>query len=322
MEYGKITGIDKPVSKVVQGTMMLSKDREDWSRKLLDAVFETGINTFDAAHVYGGGDCDRVFGAWARDRGIRDQIVLMDKGAHHSKDRKRVTPYDITADLHDCLARLGFDSIDLFVMHRDDPDVPVGPIVEELNRHLSDGLIGGYGGSNWSHLRIQEANQYAEDHDLVGFAVSSPHFSLATQVDDPWGNSITITGKTGSEARAWYAKNQMPVMCWSSLCGGFFSERFTRENLDSFTENADTRCVRCYCVEENFQRLDRAKSLARDMGVTVPQIALGWVLQGQLNCFPLMAAWEPEQATDNAKAADLRLTERQVAWLNLEVDTL
>jgi aryl-alcohol dehydrogenase-like predicted oxidoreductase len=319
VKYGKVPGVKKPVSRLVQGIIMLAKLGEERSFELLDAVLGAGINTFDSAHVYGGGECDRIFGRWVRERGIRNEIVILDKGAHHNADRRRVTPFDVTADLHDCLARLGFDAIDLFLMHRDDPGVPVGPLVEVFNRHIEDGLIGSYGGSNWSHLRIHQADEYAEEHGLLPFAVSSPHFSLGEAFDDPWGNSISITGNVNEEARHWYQKRGMALFPWSSLCGGLFSLRFTRTNLESFDDPADRLCVRCYCREDNFRRLDRAKEMAAAKGATVPQIALAYLLNHELDCYPLMAAYTPEQAGENAGAVEIELSSDERAWLDLRI---
>jgi len=74
MLYGSVPGVDKPVSRIVQGTMMLSTKDLDASFALLDAVLEGGGNAFDTAHVYGGGDCERAFGRWIRDRGVREKV--------------------------------------------------------------------------------------------------------------------------------------------------------------------------------------------------------------------------------------------------------
>ncbi len=320
MQYGRIAGIDKDVSRVGQGAIMLGSANSDPEQdaKLLDAVYEAGINLFDSAFIYGGGNCDRAFGQWVHERGLRDKVVLMDKCSHHNRDRQRVTPYDITGELHDCLARLGFDYIDIFSFHRDDETQPVGPLVERMNQHIAEGKILAYGASNWTHLRIAEANAYASANGLKGFSVSSPHFSLAEGIEDPWGgNSVTITGADNQQARQWYLDCQMPLLPWSSLCGGFFSGRFTRENLDSFTDGADQRCVRCYCGEDNFRRLDRVAELAEKKGASLAQIALAWMIHGPLDCYPLTAAWTPAQAVDNAAAAEVELTEEEIAWLDL-----
>ena len=317
MRYGSIAEIDKQVSRVAQGTMMLRSDDLDKCFALLDAVYATGVNTFDAGHVYGGGDCDRVFGQWVRQRKLRDKIVLMDKCCHHNADRKRVTPFDLTSDLHDCLARLGFDHIDIFAFHRDDPSQPVGPLIERLNEHVKEGKIAAFGASNWTHDRIAQANEYADSRSLMGFSVASPHYSLGRLIEPPWPDCVSITGDENHDARQWFRSTQMAMVTWSGLCGGFFSGRFRRDNLDSFTEGADLNCIRCYCTEDNFDRLDRAEQLAAEKNATVAQIALAYLICGPLNCFPLMAAWTPEQAAENAAAADIELTPDEISWLDL-----
>lgn len=320
MIFGRIPGLDKPVSRVCQGTTMLSEEHMAWSYELLDAVFDAGINTFDSAHLYGGGVCDRVFGEWVRRRGVRDEIVLMDKGAHHDKERRRVTPSDIAADLNVCLERLGFDTIDIFTLHLDDESQSVGPIVEELNRHLAEGTIHAFGASNWHHERIREANAYAKANGLTGFCLSSPHYSLAEQIEEPWADSVSIAGQTGEGARAFYIREKFPVFPWSSLSGGFFSGRFTPENLASLSTPADRRCVRCYCSQGNFARLARARAIAEDRDVTVAQIALAWVLTDPLDCYPLTSAWTPEEARQNAAAVEIELSNAERDWLALERD--
>src|SRR4051812_14754926 len=141
MRYGTLPGIDKPISRLVQGTIMINSRDIDGSFRLLDDVFALGCTTFDTAHVYGSGDCERTLGRWVKERGLRDKVVVITKGAHPNADRKRVTPFDITSDLNDSLARLKVDKIDLYLLHRDDPSQPVGPIVETLNQHYKAGKI-------------------------------------------------------------------------------------------------------------------------------------------------------------------------------------
>ena len=140
MEYGSIPGIDKPVSRIVQGTVMLDEADPTASFALLDAAVEAGCTAFDTARHYGRGS-EAVFGRWVRDRGLRDRIMVLGKGAHHSPERRRVTPEDIAADLEESLRQFGFDQIDLYLLHRDDPSVPVGPIVEALDGHRRAGKI-------------------------------------------------------------------------------------------------------------------------------------------------------------------------------------
>ena len=120
-------------------------------------------------------------GRWLRARGRHDEVVILAKGAHHNDDRRRVTPFDITADLYDSLARLQTDHLDLYLLHRDDESQPVGQIVECLHQHAEAGRIGAYGGSNWTTARLQAANETAAAQGLRPFVAGSPNFSLADQ---------------------------------------------------------------------------------------------------------------------------------------------
>ncbi|MCL4506824.1 MAG: aldo/keto reductase [Chloroflexi bacterium] len=320
MKCGHIEGVEKRVSRLVQGTMMVSSRELDYSFGLLDAIYAQGCNTFDTAHVYGGGDNERTVGRWVNERGLRDKVVIIGKGAHHNQDRKRVTPFDISADLHDSLARFKFDYIDIYLLHRDDTDVPVGPIVEALNEHYHAGRIHAFGGSNWSYQRIEEANEYARRHALVPFIASSPNYSLAEQVKEPWPGCVTISGPTNREARKWYASREMALFTWSSLAGGFFSGRFDRDTVVSDDNYFDKLVVDCYCYPQNFERLDRVKVLAEERGVSIPQIALAYVMNQPQNIYALTGARSSDEFLVNSAALDIHLSDTDLAWLDLERD--
>lgn len=321
MRYGRVTGVDKEVSRLVLGTDYMATKELEKNFSMLDAAFEKGCNTLDTAHGYGGGDGERVIGRWMHERGNRDKVVILTKGAHHNADRKRVTPFDITSDLHDSLARLKTDYIDIYLLHRDDPSVPVGPIVEILNEHLECGKIKSFGGSNWHHSRIQEANEYAERHGLVPFVASSPHYSLAEQVQDPWGQGcVAISGPKEQEARQWYKKTQIPIFPYSSLARGFFSGRISRNNFDDKKSILDRACLTAYCHEQNFDRLDRVEILAKEKGMTVPQIAMAYLMNQPLNVFPIVGAATPQELEENIIAARMKLSKEELDWLDLRRD--
>jgi aryl-alcohol dehydrogenase-like predicted oxidoreductase len=318
LNYGRVPGVEKPVARIVQGTVMVrsvEEGQEERSFALLDDVFAQGGTTFDTAHKYAGGDSERTFGRWVRGRGLREEVVVIGKGAHHNEDRKRVTPFDITADLYDSLARLGFDYIDLYLLHRDDPSVPVGPIVEVLNEHKEEGRIHAFGGSNWRPERLREANDYARKNGLTPMVASSPNLSLAVQFEEPWPDCVSISGDEAKEDRKWYEETRMSLFTWSSLAGGFFSGRFTRDNLNAFEAYLDKICVETYCYEENFGRLDRAGVLAREKGLSVPQVALAYVLDQPLEIFALVGCNTGDEFRANVEAGAVELTPEEIAWL-------
>ena len=318
MKYGKIAGIEKPVSRIVQGTIMLTTDKMEEGIELLDMCTAHGVNAFDSAHVYGGGQSERVVGEWLKRRGNRDEVAILTKGCHHNQDRKRVTPFDLTADLYDSLARLQTDFIDLYVLHRDDLDVPVGPIVEIFNEHFEAGRIRGFGGSNWTYQRIAAANEYAKAHDLVPFTVSSPNYGLAEQVRNPWGpGCVSLSGPENVEARTWYQENQMTIFSYSSIARGFFSGRVQAARPGEAKNVIDDTAQYAYAHPINFERLARAEKLAQEKGVTVPQIAIAYIFASPMNVFPLVASYNESEMEDNIKAFDVELSAEECAWLDL-----
>lgn len=323
MRYGGIPGVNRPVARVVQGTTMIGSDLDEAkSFALLDQVYELGCHTFDTAHVYSNGNSERIIGRWMQARGLRDNIVIITKGAAHSEDRRRMTPFDIASDLHDSLARLKTDYIDLYLLHRDDPDMPFEPIIDILNEYQQAGRFRAFGASNWSHQRIAGANVYAQANELQPFVVSSPQYSLAESLDEPWPLCISIGGPGGASAREWYQKTQMPVLAWSALASGFFSGLFRRDNLHLFGEREwDEVAVRTYASEANFQRFDRASSLASEKGLTTAQVALAYVMNQPMDLFVIVGPHSGEKFKANIDASEIELTPEEMAWLDLKIDS-
>lgn len=322
MKYGNVAGIDKRISRILQGTVYFSDEHPDEAFAVFDAAFEAGCNTFDTAHGYGKGACDRVLGQWIKARGIRDDIVILGKGAHPYDGQVRVTPEHITSDLTDSLQRMGVDSIDLYILHRDDESKPVGELVDVLNDHHKAGRIHAFGGSNWSHERVKAANEYAAANDLVPFMASSPQFSLAEMVKPAWDGCIGIGGENGKAARDWYQQEQLALFTWSSLAGGFMTGKFRRDNLDAMTDYFEGVTKHAYCYDDNFRRLDRAEELAKKKEVSIPELALAYVLNQPLNVFAITGGRRPEEHKMNAAAVDIDLSPAELAWLDLQTEDL
>lgn len=313
--YGRIPSSDKTLSRIVQGTASFHVNHKSENMALLDAIFEMGLTTIDTARSYSAGYSERFIGEWMEKRSIREKVFILSKCCHPSQDRDRVTPYDISSDLHDSLARLRTDYIDLYLMHRDDTAVPVSILVDTMNEYLQAGKIRAYGGSNWKTARIKEANEYAKANGLVGFAASSPQFSLGVPVKEPWPGCVSVSGQSAEAERAWYAQQQMPLFTWSSLSAGFFSGRFNRQSRGPFDFWLDQVCYDAYFSEENFARLDRAKQLAAEKGLALPQLALAYVLSQPQPIFAVVGQRTPEELATNLEAVSCQLTADEIRWL-------
>ncbi|MBP3359769.1 MAG: aldo/keto reductase [Clostridia bacterium] len=331
MRYDKITGIDKPLSKLVYGTATpilfaaLSEDAPfdniDAAYKLLDSVTASGINTFDCAAHYG----EQILGRWMEERDSRENCIVITKCAHPNQWRQRVTSFDILADIHDSLKKLRTDYVDIYMLHRDNPEVPVGEIVDTLNKLYDKGMIKVFGGSNWTHERIEAANEYAAKHNLMPFTVSSPNFGLAEQVNDPWvadakfgPGCVTVSGPENKAARDWYEKNNISVFAYSSLARGLFSGAFKSSEPEKAKQIMDEPGILGYFCDRNIERLKRCEELAGKKGYTVPQIALAWVLNQKMPVFALSSPINAEQLNANSAACDIILTEEEIKYLNLE----
>ena len=323
MEYSTFEEGGKKVSRFIVGTMnIINKDDNEEDFKRLDDALELGINVIDTAMGYGRGTTEMALGKYFESRKNRDEVFLISKCCHPSPWRTRVTTFDMEADLNDALVKMKTDYIDLYMLHRDDPTKPVGPLVETLDKYYRAGKIGAYGASNWSIERIQEANDYCREHGLKGFSVSSPNYSLAQQYSNPFApGCVSISGPDNVEARQWYEKTQMPVLAWSSMAGGMMSGRFTREMWKNHPEELPGS-VQAYLGEENFTRLERCAQLAEKHNCEIPQIALAFEIDGPMNVFPILGAANKEELESSLRALDVKLTKEECEYLDLKRDEL
>ena len=321
MQYARLAGLEKPLSRLVQGAEVVETWDDAAAFRLLDEVYERGCRVLDTAHIYGDGANERQVGRWLKARGNRAELVILTKGAHHSAERRRVTPGDITADLRDSLARLQTDQVDLYLLHRDDPRQPVGPIVECLHEHAEAGRIGAYGGSNWTTARLQEANDYAAAQGLRPFVAGSPNFSLADQFDEPWPGCVSVSGERRAADLAWYREAGLALFAWSSLAGGFFSGRVSEGMAVAAGAAAPgeewlERCLRVYGHERNWARQARARALAAERGLSLAQVALAYVLsQKDVAVFPLVGCRSGAEFGECVAALEVELTAAEIKWL-------
>ncbi|MFD0958484.1 aldo/keto reductase [Paenibacillus chungangensis] len=311
MEYISIAGCSKPVSRLMKGTDYFFHDSYEKAAANMDAFMAIGGNSLDTAHIYCGGQSEEVLGRYMQERGNRDALVILTKGAHPDASGPRVSREAIASDLACSLERLQTDFIDLYALHRDDPTVPVSVIIDALNEHVASGAIGAIGVSNWTWQRIQEANRYAADRGLTGFTFSSPNLSLAKPNEPFWAGCVSAD----EESCRWHEQEQFPLLSWSSQARGFFTGRFTPEVRD----NADL--VRVFYSDDNWERLDRARQLAEQKGVTAIQIALAYVLNQPFPTCALIGAQTAEELRSCHEGSAITLSREELAWLDMSSDS-
>jgi len=292
--YRRFEPLGRRVSRLVLGTMVVADD-------VLDEWVRLGGNILDSARVYGDGASEEAVGAWFADRpAVRDELVVLTKGAHPAGDVRRVTPAAIAADLDASIAALG-RPVDVYLLHRDDPALPVGPMIECLNEHRAAGRLRAFGTSNWTCERIDEANAFAAAHGLRGFTCNSPQLSLARQNEEHWPGTMAAT----DDVRAWHERTQMPLFAWSPQARGFFAGHESES------------AVRVYDNPDNRERRRRASEIAERIGCTANQVALAWVLAQPYPVFAVIGPRTVEQLGEAVGALDVSLTGDEVRWLDL-----
>jgi len=308
MVYSTIEGVTnasgerKQIARIVCGTMVEgATNRLTQGLALFDDYYERGGNAFDTAQVYGS---EPIVGHWLRTRGVRDEVTVIVKGAH----TPNCTPAGLTRELGQSLEKLGVECADIYMLHRDNLEVPVGEFVDALNEHKNAGKMKVFGGSNWSLERLQAANEYAKSKGLQGMQVASNNFSLARMVEAPWAGGVS---SSDAASRAWFVENNVSLFAWSSQARGFFA-RADRDFL------ADEELVRCWYSDDNFERLRRAQQLAREKNVSPVVIAAAYVLAQPFPIYALIGPRALSETRDSMAALEVQLSEDEVKWLNLE----
>jgi aryl-alcohol dehydrogenase-like predicted oxidoreductase len=319
MRYGSIPGLGDRVSRLVLGSMVFATEPDafDNACRLLDRFAAAGGTTVDTARIYARGSSESAFGQWLSRSGRRADMLVLGKGAHHDSVtmERRVTPAAIHEDIATSLHEMQLDTIDIYILHKDDPESEVGPIVEALNEEARAGRINVFGGSSWTHQRIADANLYAAEHDLQPFSVSSPNLALAVPNEPMWVGCVSIAGD--GDALTWYQQTGMPVFAWSAQARGFFSGRYRPDLTEGMTTDAQN-VIRTYYSDDNWERYRRADELAELKGCTLRQVALAWVLHQPLEVFALIGPATVAELDDCLGALDVELTADEASWLNLE----
>ena len=199
--------------------MIFHPDTQERDHGLLDAFVDAGGAYVDTAEVYGAveehGYSEMVIGEWLAARPERrGRIILATKGlipgycAPLHPGGASIGPERIHAAIDGSLARLKTDCLDIWMFHRDDPSLDVGPLVDALDEEIRAGRIRAWGASNWTTARLQAAADYAGRAGRAGPAASSPHFSLAKAREPYWPDTVV----TGDGDRAWFAKRRLPLV--------------------------------------------------------------------------------------------------------------
>ena len=313
----KISGISKPISVLGLGTSSYGLANKESAFKMLDSFVGFGGTVIDTARAYSGGDSEKVIGAWAKAREVREKLVIITKGGHGTAGVLPSENFDtlIKRELTESLESLETDYIDLYLLHRDNPLLPVANIIDTLNEALNRRHIHAFGASNWGYDRIDAANEYAYKHDLKGFSAISNNISLAVPVEAFYPGLVS----TDTSGEIWHQKTGIPLVSWSPMARGFFTGRYTLnmcENLDRIEDGFTKRMIEIYGTPDNFNRLRRAQELGEKKGgYTATEVALAWVLNRPYPVAAMVGPHTVEHLKSCVSASLLRLSESEMEYL-------
>ncbi len=272
--------------------------------RLLDLYYELGGRTVDTARMYDqlGEKSELVIGRWIKSRGVRDSITIVTKGGY---PRERMIERDLTEDIERSLDAL-CTVPDLYLLHRDNPEVPAGEFADIADSFVSNGYTRLWGVSNWDSERIVAVCDYASLNSKSIPALSQIQWSLAETSGEKAGDSTLVC--MNESQRSFYRAKRMPIMAFASQAKGFFSKYASGA---PFSDKVNARFV----SETNLKRAENVKNLSRELGVSAAAIALGYIISSGLNSACVVGCRNEAQLRDSMTAADIRLTAEQLKFL-------
>ncbi|MCS5548153.1 MAG: aldo/keto reductase, partial [SAR86 cluster bacterium] len=305
----RIKGLNKEVSRVVFGCD--NQSGSDHAFAMFDHYFSLGGNTFDTAYIYNNGKSDVYLGRWMNHRGLRDEVVVLGKGAHTPD----CLPQLIRPQLEESLDRLKTDYLDLYCLHRDNLEVPVNEFIDALNELKEEGLIRLIGASNWSLSRFSESITYAETSGKISFSLLSNNFSLARMLEPVWPGCESCSE---DDFKEFLKEKQISIFPWSSQARGFFLDRQEFEGSLHIANPNQQEQNRVWSNADNLERRRRCFSLAKEKGVEPIELALAFVLNQDFPSFPLIGPRNFFETKSSLKALEIELTREDTDWLDLK----
>ena len=309
LPISRIPGINKDLSRVVFGCDNQSDSNHAFA--MFDHFFSQGGNVFDTAYIYNEGKSDLYLGSWIDARGLREEVVVLGKGAHTPD----CTPDKIRPQLDETLSRMSASYLDIYCLHRDNEDLPVEGFIDTLNELKDEGLVSVFGASNWSLKRFKEANDYALSTGKEPFTVLSNNFSLAHMNNPVWPGCFSCSE---DDYLKYLTDNQISIFPWSSQARGFFldTQEFTAlaHVADPNREEQD----RVWGSADNLERRKRCFDLAEEKDVDPIQMALAFVLNQDFPSFPLIGPRNFFETESSLQATQIEVSSKEISWLNLK----
>ena len=319
MRYNRLGQTGLFVSELCLGTMTFGGDSGMWkqigaltpgeSEALVKAAIDAGVNFLDTADVYSGGQSEEITGQALRNLGInRQEVVIATKAFGEMQpgpNGRGASRFHLIDACQASLKRLQLDHIDLYQIHGFDPATPIEETLRALDTLVSHGHVRYIGLSNWAAWQVAKALGIAERLGLPRPASLQSYYSLV-------GRDLE------REIVPMLTSENVGLMVWSPLAGGFLSGKYTRGE-DGKT--AGEGRVGVFALpgtggDKGFAIVDALRPIAEAHGCTVAQVALAWLLAQPVVTSVIVGAKRPEQLSDNLAATKVELTADDLAAID------
>jgi aryl-alcohol dehydrogenase-like predicted oxidoreductase len=310
MEYGNLGSTGLKVSRICLGCMTYgAKSWREWvldeptSRPFIQRALELGITFFDTADVYSLGVSEQILGRALKDFGpSRDRVVIATKvhGVMGDDPNQRgLSRKHILHGIEDSLRRLGTDYVDLYQIHRFDPNTPIDETLEALDIIVRHGKARYIGASSMFAWQFQRMLHTSDRRDLARFVTMQNHYNLAYREEER--EMIPLCRREG-----------VGLIPWSPLARGLLTgsrkSQTVRSRTDDFGKTLYTR-------DADEAVADRVAEVADARGVPPAQVALAWLLAKPEVSAPIVGASKMQHLEDAVAAVAIKLTADEVARL-------
>ena len=299
------------VSRIILGCMSYGepgKGSHNWSLGLDDSrpffrqAIEAGVTTFDTANVYSAGSSEEITGQLLGEFAKRDEVVIATKVHGRMFPGPKgggLSRAAILTAIDDSLRRLGTDYIDLYQIHRWDPEVPIEETLEALHDVVRAGKARYLGASSMWAWQFAQAQYTADLNGWTRFVSMQDQYNLLQREEEREMHPFCLDQGVG-------------VIPWSPLARG----RLTRPwGTETTRTEGDVFGSTLYGEESNRQIVDAVAAVAAERGVPAAQVALAWLLSKPAVTAPIVGATKPQHLADAVAAADLELTDAELARL-------
>lgn len=302
MRYRRLGAAGVKVSEVSLGSWLTygGPVEEERATACIHRAFELGVNFFDTANVYRRGAAEEVTGRALR-AFRRDDYVLATKvffAMGEGPNDRGLSRKHVMEQCHASLRRLGTDYIDLYQCHRADPDTPLEETLRALDDLVTQGKVLYVGVSEWSAELIEEARRLQAELNLDPLVSNQPEYSLLHR--DIEAEVLPTSGRLG-----------IGQVVWSPLAQGVLTGKYRRgDERPTGTRGASpesSQFMESYLREDVLEAVQGLRPIASELGLTMAQLAIAWVLREPGVSSAIVGATRPEQVDENAAASGVEL---------------